>query len=114
MLFFKESYSDILHQISTEIKRTENSNLNGYNRERMINKNKFAKFGEMSEKISQLKNFSLFNKIYFSFCFQNETQNFEYSYGRVQNIGQLLEKNESIFEIYKKNKEIFDEIRDDL
>ena len=110
-IYFKESFKDIINRIFTYIKNYKNMKIKEqkhvYEIYRII-----EELEDLPERIEEVKNFMLFNVIYEINSNEDERLNFDMAYQKLDDIRYLLKYD--IVELYEKNKEIFDIIREKL
>ena len=110
-LFHKKIYIKVIDEIESFIR--DINTLNIYQIEET--KDKIFKFDILMikcQQINEVKDFILFKIIYDDIFSPSEEEHFDKAMQKLTEIKELFDSNENIEEIYKKNKKIFDKIKD--
>ena len=114
IIYFKETYKNIIKKLIDTIKDNQNNQIQEYGKgkikDAIMESNNLQKEAEDIEKV---KNFLLFNVIYEMNSGKDERTNFKNAFDELKKIGNLLKDNK-INELYEKNKPVFDKIKEKL
>ena len=114
IIYFKETYKDMIKTLIDTINNNQNKETQQYNKGKMKDVIKQSKeLNALAEKIDKVKNFLLFNIIYEMNSGKDENTHFRKAYIELGKIGKLLNENK-INDLYKSYKVIFDKIKEKL
>lgn len=116
-IFHKNKYEREIKELTSYITILEQIRIKEYNDDRFIDPiGKLKNLGPIANQVDLVKDFLFFKVIYEKTQGENQEIRFEKANEKLMEIKELFEKDEKldINEIYKQNKEIFDEIKNML
>ena len=116
-IFHKNKYEREIKELTSYITILEQIRIKEYNDDRIIDSiRKLKNLGPIANQVDLVKDFLFFKVIYEKTQGENQEIRFEKANEKLMEIKELFEKDEKldINEIYKQNKEIFDEIKNKL
>ena len=116
-IFHKNKYEREIKELTSYITILEQIRIKEYNDDRIIDSiEKLKNLGPIAKQVDLVKDFLFFKVIYEKTQGENQEIRFEKANEKLMEIKELFEKDEKldINEIYKQNKEIFDEIKNML
>ena len=123
IIYHKEFYQDTIKRLLDIIKNNQNKKLSDYKAGSIkeiinqIEKNDEEKGGnlkDLADKVFKVKNFLLFNVIYEMKSGIDENKKFDNAFKELENIGELLKKENNIIELNRDYKNIVKKIREKL
>ena len=114
LIYFQDTYHDIIKRIIEVIKNNNQKTINYYRRRIKDLMKEKEKLKDTVKKIEQVKNFFLFKIIYAMDPMKNERKKFENAYETLEQIKKDLKDNISITTLNNKYKEIFKKIKEKL
>ena len=115
--YYQEKYKDIISDLIDNIKGKEKINVNQYKKGGvgdLIKKCKEKGLLELANKISKVKDFLLFKVIYDINPKKDDDTDFKEAYKKYESIGQFLNENGNVNDLYKDNQKIVNRIREKL
>ena len=115
LIFHRNSFKKEINDISNIVKDLNEKNLNNYKIPTVQESIKNLKRFQTTEKeIIKVKDFLLFKVLYDEALGNNQEKRFDEATKKLKEIEALFEKNATSNEIYQKNKDIFNKIKDML
>ena len=118
IIYYKKTFEDNLKKLIEVTKDYKNKKLVEFKKDKISQpfEDSFLldKLREKADIIEKVKNFLLFNVIYYMNLYINEEKRFDYAYSQLDEIKKLLLENTSFIKLNNKFQKIFDEIKEKL